>query len=595
MKKTIFATLFSVSWFGVALPTFAAHGLALGSKPLYPADFKHFHYVNPNAPKGGSFTVPVMGSFDTLNPFTLKGDHEAGTFLTMDTLTVNSWDEPFAVYGLLAQDISLAADGKSVTFTLNPRARFHNGDAVLAKDVVYSFHTLTRDEAATPMYRFYWADVAKVEAISARQVKFTFKQKNAELHMILGQLPVFSHKSFPNGLAKAANQLPIVSGAYRLARADTGKMSEYQRVPNYWAKDLPTRKGMFNFDTVRFRYVRDETMRVEGTKAGRYDFVQENVARLWARAYPDSILQQRGLLKQSWQQDRTAGLQGFVMNQRRALFQDKRVRQALLLSFDFESINQRLFFGSYQRSYSLFTNSDLAARSKPDAAEMALLQPIKHLLPSAVFTENVPEPPKSDPKLGIRPNLLKARDLLLQAGFRYHNGVLQDKQGKPVKIEMLGSSKTIERVTAKWQRDLAKIGIELNVRLTDAAVYQKRLQDFDFDMTMLVYGNSESPGMEQFDYFSCAARDTKGSNNWAGVCDPAIERVLQHFKHFNNRQELQTASRVLDRLIRHQYIAIPNWYSNQHRVIYRASLGTPKNAPKYYNAQQWALHTWWQK
>lgn len=581
---------------GLWLPTaFAAHGLALGSTPLYPANFTHFGYTNPQAPKGGTFTLPMQGGFDTLNPFTLKGDKEAGLSLTLDTLTEQGQDEPFAIYGLLAQDIVLAADGLSVTFTLNPQARFHNGDPVLAKDVAHSFHTLTQDPAAAQMYKFYWADVAKVDILAPRVVRFVFKKRNAELHMILGQLPVFSHKSFPQGLAKAANQLPIGSGPYRFVRADTGRLSEYQRDRHYWAQNLPVRKGMYNFDTVRFHYYKDVTMRVEGVKGGRYDFSQENVAREWARAYPDKVLAKRGLVKQTWAQQRTVGMQGFVMNQRREVLKDVRVRQALVLSFDFESINSRLFYGSYQRSNSFFTNSEMAATGKPDAAELALLNPLRAQLPAAVFQHNAPNPPTTDAVLGIRPNLLKARALLLAAGYRYHNGLLVDKQGKAVQLEFLTPSKTYERVVAKWQRDLAKIGITLNVRVSDSAVYQKRMNDFDFDLTIVVYANSESPGNEQFDYYSCQAAQTKGSRNWAGICDPAVEQLLKQFEHFNNRTELITAARALDRVLRHHYLVVPNWYSNQYRVIYRNTLGIPSRPPKYYSASDWALQTWWAK
>ena len=588
-------TLFTFMCMLLMPSTFAAHGLALGMMPLYQAGFTHFGYVNPNAPKGGTFTLPIQGGFDTLNPFTLKGDKEAGVSLTLDTLTEQGQDEPFAIYGLLAEDISLATDGLSVTFTLNPKARFHNGEPVLAKDVVYSFYTLTKDPAATQMYKFYWADVAKVEAISERVVRFQFKKRNAELHMILGQLPVFSHKSFPEGLAKAANQLPIGSGPYHFVRADNGRLSEYRRDRNYWAQQLPVRKGMYNFDTVRFRYFKDAAVRVEGIKGGLYDFSQENVAREWARAYPDNVLAKRNLIKQTWPQQQTAGLQGFVMNQRRAFFKDVRVRQALVWSFDFESINSRLFYGSYQRSNSFFTNSNMAAYGKPDAAELALLTPLRAQLPKAVFQQNAPNPPVTDAVLGIRPNLLQARQLLLAAGYRYQQGLLVDKQGKPIIIEFLTPSKVHERVVAKWQRDLAKLGMTMNVRIVDSAVYQKRLNDFDFDMTIVVYANTESPGNEQFDYYSCQAAQTKGSRNWAGICDPAVEQLLKQFEHFNNRTELITATRALDRVLRHQYLVVPNWYSNQYRVIYRNTLGIPQRAPKYYTASNWALQTWWVK
>ncbi len=590
MKK-LFALLLAAS-----VSAHAAHGLGLGEKPRYAAGFAHFDYVNPQAPKGGTFTLPVPGGFDTLNPFTLKGDHEAGVAaLTLDTLMVKSDDEPFAMYGLLAEDVALASDGLSVTFKLNPKARFHNGDAVLAADVAASFRTLTQDAAAAPMYKFYWADVAKVETPAPRTVVFRFKQRNAELHMILGELPVFSHKSYPKGLAAAPNALPIGSGPYRFARADGGRLSEFARDKNYWAQNLPARKGMYNFDTVRFRYYKDDSVRIEGIKGGRYDFVQENVARNWARAYSERDLKKRGLQKHEWAHGNTAGLQGFVMNQRRQPLDNILVRRALVESFDFESTNRRLFYGLYQRSNSLFTNSELAARGKPQGKELALLKRVRDKLPAAVFNENAPEPPQISPTLGVRPNLLKARALLEQAGYRYRNGALVDKNGRPLVLEFLSPSKTYERVTAKWQRDLAKIGVRLNVRVADSAVYQKRLNDFDYDLTIVVYGNSESPGNEQFAYFGCDAAKTPGSRNWAGVCHPAVEALLPQFASFSNREQLTAAARALDRVIRHQYIVIPNWYADHHRVIYRNTLGIPAQKPKYYQAMDWALKAGWEK
>lgn len=590
IKKLIAATL-------TCLPVAAwsAHGLSLGSEPLYPPNFSHFGYTNPNAPKGGTFTMPITGGFDTLNPFTLKGDHEAGiSSLTLDTLTAQSLDEPFAMYGLLAEDIEPAADGLSVIFRLNPKARFHNGDPVLAQDVTTSFKLLTQDPAASPNHRFYWADVAGVDIIDKRTVRFRFKNRNAELHMILGQLPVFSHKSYPQGLAKAPNTPPIGSGPYRLQRAHSG-VSEFRRDAQYWAQNLPVRRGMYNFDTVRIKYYQDETAKVEGMKAGQYDVVQENVARLWARAYNNPSLQNRGLKRQTYSQHSTAGMQGFVMNTRREPLNDIRVRQALVESFDFETVNRQLFYNSYARSYSYFTNSEMAATGLPDAAELALLNPVRTRLPAAVFTQTVPQPPQTDAKLGVRPNLLKARALLTEAGWRYQNGRLVNAQGRPLRLTFLSPSKTYERVTAKWQRDLAKIGIDLQVRVVDTAVYQRRMNDFDFDLSIVVYANSESPGNEQFDYYSCQAAKTPGSKNWAGVCDPAIDALLKNFEHFDNRTQLVSSARALDRVLRHRYLVVPNWYSPEHRLVYWDKFGQPPRPPRYFQAYDWALTTWWVK
>lgn len=575
---------------------FAAYAVGLGQAPQYPMGFKSFRYVNAEAPKGGVLSLPVSGGFDTLNPFTLKGDHEAGVImLSLDTLMEKSLDEPFTMYGLLAQDIQVAPDGLSVTFHLNPKAKFQNGDAVLAKDVASSFYALTQDKAATPIYRFYWADVAKVETPQARTVVFRFKKPNAELHMILGELPVFSHKSYLKGLAEGANRLPIGSGPYSLVKAEGGRLSEFKRNKDYWAQDLPVRKGRYNFDVIRFKYYKDESVRIEGVKGGQYDFVQENIARNWARAYPDEVLKKRNLSKHEWQHANTAGMQGFVMNLRRFPFNDVRVRQAMVESFDFESINNRLFYGLYRRSNSFFTNSMMAATGKPRGDELLLLNTVRHQLPREVLMQNVPEPSQVDSIIGVRPHLLKAQSLLQQAGYRYQNGMMVDLKGKPLVFEFLTSSKAYERVVAKWQRDLQKIGVQLKIRTVDSAVYQKRMNHFDYDMTVVVYGNSESPGNEQFNYFSCAAAKADGSKNWAGICQPAIEVLLKQFEQFTNRRQLMVSAQALDRVIRHQYIIVPNWFSDKYRVIYHNKLGMPSILPKYYSPMEWMISSAWKK
>lgn len=580
----------------LAWPAAAHYALGLGQAPLYPPEFHAFGYVNPSAPKRGSLNIPMAGGFDTLNPFTLKGDKEYGVAaMTLDTLMVQGQDEPFAMYGLLADDIVLAKDGRAVTFHLNPRARFHNGDAVLAQDVVTSFRLLTQDPAASPMYRFYWADVARVVAVNAYTVRFDFKKTNAELHLILASLPVFSHKSYPRGLAAGANTPPIGSGPYRLWRTNSGHSSEFRRDTHYWAQNLPTRRGMYNFDLVRIKYYQDDTAKVESMKAGQYDVLQENVARLWARAYNNPDLQKKGLRRQQFVSHNTAGMQGFVMNLRHLPLNDIRVRKALVWSFDFETVNYQQFYNSYQRSNSFFTNSELAATGLPEKDELALLNPLRRQLPAAVFRQPVPQPLITDARLGVRPNLLKARALLLQAGFHYQGGQLVDQRGRPLVLEFLSPSKTYERVTAKWQRDLARIGITLNVRTVDSAVYQRRLNDFNYDLTIVVYSNGESPGNEQWDYFSCQAAKSPGSRNWAGVCDPAIDKLLKNFVHFDSRAQLVTASHALDRVLRQRYLVIPNWYTQNQRLVYWNRFGMPARPPKYYQAADWALSTWWAK
>ncbi|MCW3478006.1 extracellular solute-binding protein [Neisseriaceae bacterium JH1-16] len=580
-----------------AWPVAAAPGVALGYTPKYPPGFAHFDYVNPAAPKGGQLVLPAVGGFDTLNPFTLKGDKEAGIgALTVETLMAQSEDEPFSMYGLIADDAALAPDGRSVTFHLNPKARFQNGERVTADDVVFSFDTLTRDRAASPNYRFYWADVSRAVVLDSSQVRFDFKRKNAELHMILGQLPVFARSWIPKGktLADVATRAPIGSGPFRLAGYDLGKRSEFARDPHYWAADLPSRRGMYNFDRIVFRYYQDETARLEAFKAGEFDLSAENVAKNWARSYRGSKFDDGLIVKKLLPHGNSAGMQGFVLNLRNPLFRDRRVRQALVLSFDFEWVNKQLFYGQYRRSPSYFTNSELAASGLPTPDELALLEPLRKQLPPEVFGQPV-SPPVTDLAIGNRAQLKAARRLLFEAGWRYEGGRLVDKDGRPFGIEFLSFSRTYERIVAKWQKDLAKIGITLTVRIVDPAIYQRRLNDFAYDTTVVVYGASQSPGNEQLNFHSCAAAKTPGSNNWAGLCDPAVDALLQNFLHFDDRRQLVAASRALDRVLRAGFYVVPNWSIPYHRVAWWNRFDQPATLPKFYDPTSWAIETWWAK
>ena len=571
----------------------ADYAVALGDTPKYLPNFTHFEYANPNAPKGGTATFPMTGGFDSLNPFTLKGEHEVGiSMLTLDTLMTQSDDEAFSLYGLIADDIRLSDDGLSVLFHINEKACFHNGDPVLAEDVVFSFKTLTEDSLATPFYRLYWGGVEKITAVDNHTVRFDFKEKNAELHLILGQLPVFSHKSFPNGL-KDGNAVPIGSGAYRLKRTVNGRLSEFERDKNYWAKDLPSRKGAFNFDIIRFKYYLDETARVEALKAGEYDILQESVARLWARAYSDKILKKQKFIRKTFPHHNNAGMQGFVMNLRRPILQDETLRRALVLAFDFETVNRMSFYGLYTRDDSFFTNTELAAKRLPEKQELQILQSVKEYLPADIFTTPPISPPTTHPEKGVRPNLIEARNLLLNAGYQYKNGVLVDKNGKKIELEFLTYTKAFERTTAKWRRDLQKIGITLNIRVTDTALFQRRSNDFDYDIIIANYANSLSPGNEQIEYHSCVAAKTKGTRNYAGVCDPAVEKILPHFLSAQNRAELVAASRALDRVLRRKYIVVPNWYSKNNLMIYKQNFRQPEILPQQFSGIQWAIQYWW--
>jgi len=571
----------------------AAAAMALGDAPRYPAGFQHFDYVNPNAPKGGRLVLPALGGFDSLNPFTLKGDKESGLGLLVDTLAEKSLDEPFSMYGLLADDMSLAADGLSVRFHLHPQARFSDGSPVLAEDVKASFDTLTRDKTAHPRYRMYWGDVRQAVVVDERTVRFDFRQRNAELHMILGELPVFSRRWLQGQpLASRTLQPPLASGPYRLERHALGKFSVYQRRADYWARELPSRRGQYNFDRIEFRYLLDDTVRLEAFKAGEFDVSAENVAKLWARGYTGRAFASGAIKKLEVPHGNGAGMQGFAMNLRRPLFADKRVRQALVLAFDFDWANRQLFYRQYTRSDSYFSNSDLAASGLPDADELALLTPLKDRLDPAVFGPAI-DAPKSPDALSLRANLRQAQKLLADAGWRMRDGQLVNAAGQPLTFEFLTYSRTFERVAAPYQRNLEKLGVHMTVRMVDPAIFQQKLNQFDFDMTISGFGQSASPGNEQLDYFGSAAASQPGSNNVLGLRDPAVDALLQRFLTFHNRHELRAASRALDRVLRAGYYLVPNWHLAYHRIAYRDIFGRPDRLPRYFAAQDWVMRTWW--
>jgi len=581
----------------LAGPALAAHGLAWGDTPKYPPGFAHFDYVNPDAPKGGTLNLAGYGSFDKLNPFTLRGLPAAGLgTLMFETLAEASDDEPFSMYGLLADDIRFADDGLSITFHLNPRARFWNGDPVTAEDVRHSFDVLT-GKLAHPRFRQYFADVARAVVVDPATVRFEFRRRNHELHMIIGmQLPVFSRKwggQLP--FDRVVQDEPLTSGPYRIERFDWGKVIAYRRDPNYWARDLNVRRGMFNFDRVVYKYFKDETARLEGFKAGEFDWVAENSAKNWARGHVGRHYDSGEIVKQEFRHSNSAGMQGFVLNTRRPEFADVRVRHALALAMDFEWMNRQVFYGQYVRTRSYFTNSEMEAKGLPSAAELALLEPLRAKLDPAVFGEAV-MPPTTDPPSSLRQNLRRALALLAQAGWNVDDdGVLRNAQGQAFDFEILTYSKGLERVAVPWARNLEKLGIAAHLRVTDPALYQKRADEFDFDVAIHLYAASQTPGNELLERFTSAAADEKGSDNLAGIRDPAVDAIVQRLLSSRTRAELVTAARALDRVLRAGWYLVPHFYAPSHRVAWRARLAHPDTLPLYYAAETWLLKTWWEK
>lgn len=591
------AGVFLLALFAALPAAEAAYAMAWGAKPKYPSDFKHFDYVNPDAPRGGSLNRDGFGSFDKLNPFTLRGIAGAGLGeLMFETLGEQSWDEPFSVYGLLAEDLELARDQLSVTFRLNPAARFWNGDPVMAADVRHSFEMLT-GKLAHPRYGQYFADVKQVVVVSERVVRFDFRQQNHELHLILATgMPIFSRK-WGDGqpFDQVALQEPITSGPYRIEAVDFGKSIGFRRLEQYWAKDLAVRRGMFNFDRITYKYFKDETARLEGFKAGEYDWIFENSAKNWARGHTGRHYASGELIKKSFPHSNVAGMQGFALNMRRPLFQDQRVRQALALAFDFEWMNRQVFFNQYTRTASYFANSPMAAQGRPRGAELALLESLRDRLDPAVFGE-VPVPPTTTAPGSLRENLRQALTLLKDAGWAVAgDGRLRNAQGQSFDFEVLSYSSAIERIAVPWARNLARLGIGVSLRTTDPALFQRRLDNFEFDVTTHSFGMSSTPGNELFQMFSAAAADQPGSDNLPAIRNPAIEAIIDKLVRSRTRQELEAAARALDRVLRNGWYMVPHFHLATHRVAFTYRLDYPERLPIYYAAQPWMSRTWWFK
>ncbi|WP_370646828.1 extracellular solute-binding protein [Cupriavidus sp. UGS-1] len=578
----------------------AAHGFALHGDLKYPADFHHFDYVNPEAPRGGTLTLANPDrrtSFDKFNPFTLKGVAAPGlTSLMFESLLIGSADETASAYGLLAEDITVAPDELSVTFRIRPQARFHNGDPVLASDVKYSYDMLM-SKASSPGYRSMCADVKSLTVIDDRTVRYDFKQRNGELPLIVGSLPVFSRKwTAKVPFEKLTFETPVTSGPYLIERYDAGRGIIYKRNPDYWGKDLPVRRGTFNFDRVVYRLYKDETARLEAFKAGEFDAIVEYRSKSWAKSYVGKRFGNGELMKTEFPHRNGAGMQGFVMNLRKPLFQDVRVRQALILALDFEWLNRQLFYGAYKRLDSWFSNSELAASStfdgRPGPGELALLEPLRNQLAPEVFGPIVTQP-TTEPPRSLRDNLREARRLLAQAGWTYSDGALRNAKGEPFVFEFLDDGGAMSRVITTYVRNLEKLGIQVHQRTTDFALYQKRLEDFDFDVVSIRFPDSQSPGNELRDRFTSEAASTPGSDNLFGLKSPAVDKLVDQVLRAHTRKDLVNASRALDRVLMHGYYVVPNWYSASHRVAYRRELVYPQRLPYYYTAEGWVLSSWW--
>ncbi|OHC29828.1 MAG: hypothetical protein A3J71_00555 [Pseudomonadales bacterium RIFCSPHIGHO2_02_FULL_60_43] len=594
MTHALRALLIHVS--GIALLGVASMALA-GPKhaqtlydepPKYPANFKHFDYVNPDAPKGGTLRQAGFGGFDSLNPFINKGVPADDIGMIYDTLTRHGLDEPFTEYGLLAEKIEKAPDNAWVRFYLRPEARFHDGQPVTAEDVKFSFDTLMSKGA--PMYRGYYADVEKVEVESPQRVRFVFKQAgNRELPLIVGQLPVLpKHWWAERDFSKGNLEVPLGSGPYKVADVQAGRSIRYERVKDWWGKDLPVNRGFYNFDTLEIDYYRDNTVALEALKAGQFDYWLETSAKNWATAYNTPAVANGQLIKEEIANHNPTGMQGFIFNTRRPLFTDRRVREALGLLFDYEWANRQLFNGAYTRTRSYFDNSELASVGLPSADELKLLEPLRAQIPPQVFTDEY-QPPVTDGSGIIREQQRRAYQLLQEAGWRVDGDQMLDSTGKPVSFEFLLAQTEFERVLLPFKRNLADLGIELVIRRVDVSQYINRLRSRDFDLIVGGFGQSNSPGNEQREYWHSSSADNPGSRNFIGLKDPAVDSLVEGLINADSRQSLITHTRALDRVLLWGHYVVPNWHIKTWRVAYWNRFEHPEISPKY----DIGLHTWW--
>ena len=593
--------MFSLLLLG-ASPAWSAHAYALWGQPRYPAGFTHFNYVNPQAPKGGELRLVSnlrVSTFDKYNPFTIKGNAPAYLAnLMFDTLLAGSLDETATGYGLLAEDVTVAPDGLSATFQLRREARFHNGKPVLAKDVKYSYETLI-GPFTSPAYKTLLIDVAGVDVVAERTVRFRFQVPNRELPLTVGALPVFSPDwgRGADGKSKPFDQVimdtPIGSGPYRVGPVRFGKDITYVRDANYWARDLGVRKGTANFERVSVRIYKDNTARLEALKAGEFDLMRVYSAGDWARRINGKRFASGELVKGEFEHKLPSGFQSYVLNTRRPMLLDARVRQALDLAMDYEWMNRQMFYGSYYRVRGLFGNTACEARGLPSAAELALLEPWRAQIPAAAFGEMY-RPPRTDPPNSLRDNLRRAQQLLRDAGWTVQGGVLRNAAGKAFELEYLDSGEGSLRTVAPWQRNLEKLGIQLKYRAVDFALFQQRLQKFDFDMATIVFLGTHNPGQEFADMFGSKAADTEDSGNYAGVKSPAVDALVKAITTARSEAELLPACHALERVIAHSHYLIPQWSAGTHRMVYNAwRLQRPATVPPYSNGELWALDTWW--
>ncbi len=568
------------------------HGLSAFGDLAYPADFEHFAYADPDAPKGGTFSLVGWGgvtTFNSLNNYILKGDAAQGLELLFDSLMTRAADEPDALYGLVAESAEVADDGMSVTFYLRSEAKFSDGTQLTAEDVAFSFDTLK--EKGHPIYHQMMQDVISAEALNPATVRYTFKGELVrDLPLIVAGLPIFSKAYYTKKpFDQTTLDAPLGSGPYIVDRMAQGRTIVYRRNPDYWAKDLPVNRGRWNFDRIRYEYFRDRTAGMEAFKAGFYDFREEFTSKVWATEYDFPAIRDGRVKKEVLLDETPSGTQGFFLNTRRDHLKDPRVRKALDLAFDFEWTNRNVFYGLYQRTESFFENSPMKAEGEPSKAEKALLDDLGVKVAEEALGA-VYLPPKSDGSGADRKLLFEAGKLLDEAGWTIKNGMRVNDKGEPFELEILTFEPSFERLTAPYVKNLKLLGIDARIRMVDPAQYQQRLKNFDFDMTTERYVMRNTPGVELRSYFGSDAAAIDGSLNLAGISDPAVDALIERILAAKSRDELETAARTLDRVLRNGHYWVPHWYKASHHVAHWDKYARPETKPRF---DRGILDTWW--
>ena len=579
-------------------PAWAAHAVAQFGEPKYPANFEHFDYVNSDAPKTGTLNLSIISqgsSFDKYNPFTLKGKLAPGLLeLVFETLTVNSLDEPNTQYGLLADDIQVAQDFGSVKFHIHPLAKFSNGEPVTAKEVKYSFDTLT-GRKASPKFKAYFSEIKQVVIIDERTVLFEFTRKGRDLSFVAGSLPVFSPAwgNKANGEKTPFEQLrleqPVATGAYILAPSPTAQNVIYRRNSEYWAKDLPVRRGVFNFDKIVYKLYKDSDTQVAAMRAGDFDFFAETRMRYWCCQFIGKRFDNGELVKELFVHHNLSAMNGYVVNLRRERFKDVRVRKALNYAYDWQWLNYKILDEEFDRQDSYFAHSPLQAKGLPSEAEIKLLEPYRAELDPAVFGPQI-EQPTTKPPSNIRQNLAKALELFAEAGWHNTDGVLRNDKGEPFVIELTGASGSL---LGAYYYNLAKLGIVLKQRPVDAAADRARMKNFDYDFAAIAFREARNPAAELWRNLNSADADVPGSENVIGVKSKAVDELIKKLYEANSQEEQETIAHALDRVLMHGYYVLPWRYLAHHYVIHHQRLQRPKTLPLYYGAYEWAINTWW--